>query len=247
MRTKKLIILPLVALSFSIGACDSSDKGYVERTNHINPADLYTLTVEGSTSMIIGNVKSGQYQLGRKFSFQMQPVTDVTFYPYLDDVRLEPASYDKYGYPIYEFEIRGNCVLTISSDFFFINKTYTLKEIYPSSGLLTGDTVYKVIIESGTYGTSEENVTTVESFDREDINYNVDVYFNEPFLKDDDFIAPNGGGYTVLKLIMESETCVIELPYGIPCYRTFGAFQYFKYANKSPRKPKIVHPHVEQA
>lgn len=246
MRFKKLIVLPLVALSFCIGGCEASKSGSVTKKNNnglVEPDGLIYLTVNGSTDLIIGDIQSGKYDYGHEFTFKIESVTDVTFYAYLNNERLEPATYDEFYRGIYEFKLQGNSTLTISSNKFYVDRTYTLKEIFPSVINKPGHTVSKVIIQSGTYGTEVDNVSTIESTDVEDINYNVDVYLNEPFVKNDSFVEPNGGGYTILKFVIDDNNAFdVNLSYDIPCYRDFSSYQYFKYANKSPRKPKILYP-----
>ncbi|MBO7614845.1 MAG: hypothetical protein J6T15_04025 [Bacilli bacterium] len=240
MRVKKIMFLSLILLSFSIGGCGSYQRA--SNNKDVAPEGLSDLTVNGDSDLIIGDVRSGKYDNGHKFKFKLKSVTDVTFYAYLDDEKLKPVDYDSNGLAIFEFTILGSSVLTISSDLFFADKEYRLKEIFPNYELLNGATVYKVTIETGTYNASEDSVNVIDSFDKDDINYNLNLYFNEPFRKYDDFIAPNDGGYTILKFLMEKDTLEINFSYGFPCYRDFSSYQYFKYANKTPNEPKILHP-----
>ena len=235
MRLKKIIFLPIMTIAFATVACEKQ-KGVLVSS------PKYQLDITGSKDMIMGGLKSGKFVAGETITFKVESVTDVTFYPYLNNERLTTDKYDDNYNAIYEFVMPDKDSELAIGDWFYVDRVYTLKEIFPDRNIINGATVTKVIIESGTYGTVVDFKTVTESTNVEDINYNVDIYLNEPFHKKDDFVLVDGGGYSTLKLVTENSVLTINFPYGMPTWNDFSGYQRFDYANKTPRKPKIEHP-----
>ena len=229
MRFKKIIFLPLLAFTCSIVGCKQH-------------SIFYNLKIKGA-SHIIGDIKSGQYRSGHKFEFKVGNVTDCSFYPFLNNEMLTSNSHDEDYNAIYEFKMPAkDSELVITSDSFYVDKDYFLPDIshcdLPEVGKID-----LVEIETGTIGTAEDNKYVVQSTHRQDIEYNYNLYNNEPFLKADDREATGGGEYMYLKFYVDGRLFhFVRFDNDFAVEESFQGFRYFKYANENPNKPKIDFP-----
>ena len=250
MKHTKLIIISFIGVAAIVSGCLIANKIIanakvkdIEDKTKIEPTGLVHLDVKGTTDLIIGDLKTGDYAPGTKFTFKIQSVTDVTFYPYLNNQRLRHISVDENDNAQYEFEMPGNgSELAISGDPFYLDKNYTISEIFAYYNL-TAENVTKVILKSGAIGTYNNTPTILESTDPSDISYNLNVFNNEPFRKLEQTVERNGGSYVSLSFVTnEYTTDSITISNGEVCYQDFSTSQYFTYANESPNRPKIDHP-----
>ena len=234
MRIKKIVFLPFIALSLSIGGCDKSVG--------VSISELMELKLEGSTDLIIGNVKAGKYAPGEELTFKIKSVTDITFHAYLNNLRLVPTGYDDDYNAIYSFTMPSqNSVLAIGWRY-YLDRNYTLNEIIDYPIINSLDEIKSVYIIKGTIGTSSSNEIILESTDERDISYNYHFFFEEPFRKVKSTESSGGGTYVYLKFKTEYSTISIEIENGTVCYRDFSSYQLFEYANENHNEPKIEYP-----
>lgn len=247
MRIKKIVFLPFMALSLSIGGCDKSvgvsTSSNKRKDNVIDDyIELMELKLEGATDLIIGNIKAGKYAPGEELTFKIESVTDITFYAYLNNEKLASTGYDGDYNAIYSFTMPSqNSVLAIGWNY-YIDRNYTLNEItnYPRVSSL--DEIKSVSIIKGTIGTSSNNEIKLESTDERDISYNYHFCFEEPFRKVNSTESSGGGTYVHLIFKMEYSSISIEIENGTVCYRDFVNYQLFEYANENHNEPKIEYP-----
>ncbi len=231
MRIKKIVFLPFIVLSLSIGGCDKSVG--------VSISELMELKLEGATDLIIGNVKAGKYASGEELTFKIKSVTDITFYAYLNNLKLVPTGYDDDYNAIYSFTMPSqNSVLAIGWRY-YVDRNYTLNEIIDYPIINSLDEIKSVSIIKGTIGTSSNNEIILESTDERDISYNYHFFFEEPFRKVKSTESSGGGTYVYLKFITEYSTISIEIENGTVCYRGFTSYQLFEYANENHNEPKI--------
>ena len=273
MKTRKITFLPLIALLLSLGGCEkgtkvtffsngSNNKNVTEETNtiggsneqdgntdntsgneHINPTGVFNLEVKGESNLASGNLKSGVYPPGYEFIFTIQSVSDATYYPYLNSLRLVPVDYDENYNRIYSFTMPvQDCVLAIG-DSFYVNRNYTLKEILSGSFGIDEDSIKTVIIEKGSFGTNLNDEIVIESSDKRDISYNYNFYLKEPFCKTETNGRRDEGTYTHLIFVTQAGIRLnIEINNGVVQDQDFMGLNLFTYANRNHNEPKIEYP-----
>lgn len=205
----------------------------------------YQLTVDGGSKDICPNApKSGMYAEGTKFSFKILSVTDVTFYPYLDDLRIKPTkeSFELGQYSFYEFEMPNHdATLTITGDKFFYDKEYSISQI--SGFTIDPERINKVSLEQGYIGVDPEtaNPTITYSEDREDIEYNASVVMLPSMIKTD-YKMPPGGDYAIMTFYFDDGMKTsITIQNNLYVYRSFSNYQNFTFKKGAPRF-EIKHP-----
>lgn len=205
----------------------------------------YQLTVDsGSKDICPDAPKSGMYAEGTKFSFKILTVTDVTFHPYLDDLRIKPTKESVIlgQYSFYEFEMPNrDATLTITGDEFFYDKEYSISQI--SGSFISPEHVNKVSIEQGGIGVdpATANPTVTYSEDREDIEHNVSVVML-PFMIKTDAQMRDGGRYVAATFYLDDGTeTSITIENDLYIYRSFSNYQTFTFKEGAPRF-EIKHP-----
>ena len=205
----------------------------------------YQLTVDsGSKDICPDAPKTGMYAEGTKFSFKILTVTDVTFYPYLDDLRIKPTkeNFELGQYSFYEFEMPNRDVtLTITSDKFFYDKEYSIYQISGTS--ISPENVIKVSLEQGYIGVdpATANPTVTYSEDREDIEYNASIVMLPYMIKTDRRMPPGGNYETITFYFDEGVETSVTIQNNLYVYRSFSNYQNYTFKEGAPRF-EIKHP-----
>ena len=244
MKAKYLI--PVLFFSVLLGGCSrpiQENCGCLPGTTAHR--EFYRLTVNGVSEDICPDApKSGAYVEGTKFSFKILCVTDMAFYPYLDDLRIKPTkdSYELGQYSYYSFEMPNyDATLTITGSQFFYDKEYSISQI--SGFSINADAVNKVSLEKGYLGVdpATANPTITYSEDREDIAHNVAVIMN-PYMVKTDEQMPEGGRYVKVTFYCNNGLeKSITIENGLYVFRDFANYQIFTFQNLAPMF-EIKHP-----
>ena len=218
--------------------------GNTDNTNgneYIVPTGVFNLKVKGESNLLQGNIKAGVYPPGFEFKFSIQPVSDAEFYPYLNNERIKADYYENSKW-VYSFKMPAeDCELVIAGRF-YVDRDYTLDEIFMYGLTRDEDSIKSVIIKKGTIGTSTNNEIVIESTDKRDISYNYHFVLEEPFRKMDTWEASGGGTYTQLIFVTEASRFTFEIKNGVVRDPDFTALNLFEYANENHNEPKIEYP-----
>lgn len=245
MKAKYLI--PVLLFSVLLGGCSrpiQENCGCLPTTTR--KEGEFRLNVDRVGSDICPDAPNeGYYKPGAKFSFRIKSVTDCTFYPYLDEVRLTAtkgtSTLGEYSH--YEFEMPDrDCLLTITSNPFFYDRDYALYELNPFIGSINPSDIKQVRIEEGDLGNGSQtsNSTVTYSEDREDIEFNVSIMMNPYMVKTDTAVHTNR--YVRTTFIYNNDVAAaITIENDSYIYRSFSNFQRFTFKEDAPRF-KIKHP-----
>ena len=178
MKTNKLFLI-LSSLFISVStlvACNTTN----------NNAKQYYLHVDDSVdpSICPDLPKSGLYSEKEKISFKVKTVTDVTFYAFLNEERLNGWGEEVVGgYIHYEFEMPSmESYLTINSNLFYQDREYTFNEVISDVGPILAQKEFIVSVQIVTEDITSEDVLD-ESYDQRDIDYNLNILQNEKLVK----------------------------------------------------------------
>ena len=239
MKTKYLI--PFAVLSLTLIGCS----GIMQENCACLPATTrkegeYRLNVQAASKDICPNApKEGYYKPGFKFSFKILCVTDVSFYPYLDETRIQAVKEaNTLGeYAIYEFEMpERDCLLTITGDQFFYDREYSFYEIDPCIGCIKPEDVIKVSIEEGAISNDSQVAEPVVTYseDREDIEHNVSIIVNPYFVKTENRFD-NKEYVKVTFYFKNNASRDITFEDNTYLYRDFSNAQRFTFKEGAPR------------
>lgn len=177
MKTNKLFLI-VSSLFISVStlvACNTTN----------NNTKQYYLHVDNFDSSICPDLpKSGLYNEKDKISFKVKTVTDVTFYAFLNEERLFGWGEEVVGgYIHYEFEMPSmESYLTINSNLFYQDREYTFNEVISDVGPILAQKEFIVSVQIVTEDITSEDVL-VESYDKRDIDYNLNILQNEKLVK----------------------------------------------------------------
>lgn len=175
MKMKRLLLMPLMALCFASATSCSTN------------VEKYYLDAGGSFHLSPDFPKSGYYKVNQKISFKVMIVTDVTFYPFLNDEMLKSYKSDERlgGYEYYTFNMPGrDSVLAVSSNRFYANREYSFSEIFYTSYILDNrDKVKTVIINEINDENDGATKEIARSEKQSDIDYNIDIIANAKLVK----------------------------------------------------------------
>ncbi len=192
MKTNKLFLI-LSSLFISVST--------LVACNTTNNAKQYYLHVDSVDSSICPDLpKSGLYNEKEKISLKVKVVTDVTFYVFLNDERL---NYDRRedqigGYEYYEFEMPSmESYLTINSDLYYQDREYDFNEVVYGVDYIINNINNITSVSIQIHNLGEDDVV-VTSYDKRDIEYNVNILKNEKLVKD---LMPSKSDYKHTKTI----------------------------------------------
>lgn len=235
MQTNKLFLI-VSSLFISVPtlvACNTTN----------NNVKQYYLHVDSVDSSICPDLpKSGLYNEKDKISFKVKTVTDVTFYAFLNEERLIGWGEEVVGgYMHYEFEMPSmESYLTINSNLFYQDREYTFVEVISDVGVILAQKESIVSVQIVTEDITSEDVL-VESYDKRDIDYNLNILQNEKLVKTS---MPSKSDYKHTKTIYfiydnGNKSSIRYIP--VIDYWDFSHPTFFKLANEEISF-KIEHP-----
>lgn len=224
------------------------DKYLAMIKDRTNKDGEYRLKVTGDLTISPDLPKTAHYPENHPFRFKVGHVLDATLYVYLNDELLKPFKEDPTldGYSYYEFKMPAlDSTLVITSNRFYLNKTYSFVEVFPYLRSVTKESLKGVRIETGYFGVNPEgNKPTIKySEDKRDIEYNLDILNNQPLLKYDENQPIDGGNYRKVTYILFSEgEYEIEIENSHVVYRDFSSYQMFRFDSTPTKMPDIFYP-----
>ena len=227
MKVKQLLLLSLLPLS--IIGCDDE----VEATRH-------HLTIKGSSDVCVDLPFEGNYKVGQKLDFKIKHVTDVSFYAYLNNERLEPSKDDE-NYSYYTFRMPNKDSELGIGNRYYVDREYSIREILYVDYFEKED-VTMVEIETGDVA-GRLQPTITQSNDQRDIDYNYDIINAKQMVKTT--IAVMDGVYLKVKFYFGNTENTVEyrIDNEIAVSLDFMDRTHFAYKSGAS-KPKIEHPIV---
>lgn len=217
---------------------------------HINGEDdRYYLDAKplGDKNLSPNFPASGYYGVGQKISFKVEIVTDVSFYVYLNNEKLDYVRTDGVigGYEYYEFNMPNKDIsLGISSSKFYPDREYSLVEVFPSLRALNTSNVISVSIkddnDSVVPGSYPTTITT--STDKRDITYNVDLLSKPILIKTDEPITPGASFLETTFFLDSGDSISFTICDDKVTWRDFSSYQIFRLTGSPKPYPKITYP-----
>ena len=135
--------------------------------------------------------------------------------------------------------------LVITTNRFYLNKTYSFVEVFPYLRSVTKESLKGMRIETGYFGVNPEGrkPTIKYSEDKRDIEYNLDILNNQSLLKYDENQPVDGGNYRKVTYILFSEgEYEIEIENSHVVYRDFSSYQMFRFDSTPTKMPDVFYP-----
>lgn len=239
-----------VATVICLGACllASCDMGPIT-TPYCDP--VYALTVQGDTDLCYDLPKSGYYTFGTEFKFRVAEVTDISFHAFINNIEILPSHEQQYkGFQQFVFVMPdGNSTLTVTSDPFYVDREYPLKELVPWVSSLSRNQLEEVVLESG-YGGMDPSKYQPEiqkSKDARDLDFNYLFLQKALFRKATRLEVEIDGGiyFRVAYIKKDGNEYSLRLSNLFFLWQDFGNYQYFRLTNHSSVYPHIEYPMTE--
>ena len=232
MKIKSFLLVGLMSLALAVTACDKED----------TTKPKYHLTIDNQTTDIcIGLPKEGDYKENTKFSFKIKHVTDVSFYAYLNNGKLEPTKEDAGldGFTFYEFTMPASDTTLGIGNELYVDREYSMSELYIFS--ISKDMVTAVEIEDGGVHPSLSPEPVVQySTDSRDIEYNCSIVELKQLVKTDKYVY-DGWYKKVTFYLKNGEKTSYQYENDLFVYRSFSNSQRFTF-KEGASKPKIDYP-----
>lgn len=177
MKIKKLLLIPIIALPFTLSGC----------------GEKYYLSVECQSDFVKSLTKdvpkSGYYRSGKKFTFKVEMLCDADVYVYQNNKSFSDVQYEG-NYAIYSFTMpKENTTLAITMDDFYLDKEYRITQLYfvpwHNPPIFTVDELSRIELTTYIDGISPEikNPVKYVSEDIRDFEYNLNVIKNKTVTK----------------------------------------------------------------
>lgn len=212
---------------------------------------VYALTVQGDTDLCYDLPKSGYYTFGTEFKFQVAEVTDISFHAFINNIEILPSREQQYkGFQQFVFAMPdGDSTLTVTSDPFYVDREYPLKELVPWVSSLSRNQLEEVVLESG-YGGMDPSKYQPEiqkSKDARDLDFNYLFLQKALFRKATRLEAEIDGGiyFRVTYIKKDGGKYSLRLSNLYLYWKDFSREQYFHLTNHSSVYPHIEYPMTE--
>lgn len=212
---------------------------------------VYALTVQGDTNLCYDLPKSGYYTFGTEFKFRVAEVTDISFHAFINNIEILPSREQQYkGFQQFDFAMPDrDSTLTVTSDPFYADREYQLKELVPWVSSLLKSQLEEVVLESGSQGVdpSKYSPKIQKSKDARDLDFNY-LFLQKALFRKATRLEEeiDGGTYFRLTYIKkDGSESSLHLSNLFLHWQDFSREQYFRLTNHSSVYPHIEYPMTE--